>query len=257
MGSQPERNFLIGGDMAEDKKIALVTGGIQGLGAAAARCLSEAGFTVAVTHLGGGETADEFAEETGMPVYEWDVADCAACEKGIEQVETDLGPIDVLVNNAGVNRDKMLHKMSREDWDAVIDVDLGSMFNMCHAVIAGMRDRETGRIINISSVNAECGQVGQTNYCAAKAGVLGFTRALARESAPKNITVNAITPGYADTPMVDAVPDKIVEDIIDDVLMHRLAKPEEIGRCVAFLASDDAGFITGATRPVNGGYHIK
>lgn len=243
--------------MTDETRVALVTGGIQGLGAAAARSLADAGVTVAVTHLGGGERADAFREESGMPVFEWDVADPDACAEGVAKVEKDLGPIDILVNNAGVNRDKMLHKMSRADWDAVMDVDLGSMFNMCRAVIEGMRDRESGRIINISSVNAECGQAGQTNYCAAKAGILGFTRALARESAPKNITVNAITPGYADTPMVDAVPDEIVDGIIEDVLVHRLAKPEEIGRCVAFLASEDAGFITGATLPVNGGFHIK
>ncbi len=234
--------------MLDEKRVALVTGGIQGLGAAAAHSLA---------HLGGGDRADAFGEETGMPVFEWDVAEFGACKDGVAKVEEALGPIDILVNNAGVNRDVMLHKMSREDWDAVIDVDLGSMFNMCRAVIEGMRKREDGRIINISSVNAERGQAGQTNYCAAKAGVLGFTRALARESAPKNITVNAITPGYADTPMVDAVPDKIVEGIIEDVPLHRLAQPHEIGRCVAFLASRDAGFITGATLPVNGGFHIK
>jgi len=243
--------------MSDDKRVALVTGGIQGLGAAAARSLADAGVKVAVTHLGGGERADAFAKETGMPVYEWDVADPDACAEGVATVEKEVGPIDILVNNAGVNRDKMLHKMSRADWDAVIDVDLGSMFNMCRAVIEGMRERESGRVINISSVNAESGQAGQTNYCAAKAGVLGFTRALARESAPRNITVNAITPGYADTPMVDAVPGEIVEGIIDDVPLHRLAEPHEIGRCVAFLASGDAGFITGATLPVNGGFHIK
>lgn len=243
--------------MSDDMHIALVTGGIQGLGAAAARGLADAGFTVAVTHLGGGDRAETFGADTGIPVYEWDVSDADACAEGVADVERDLGPIDVLVNNAGVNRDRMLHKMTRAEWDAVIDVDLGSMFNMCRAVIEGMRAREGGRIINISSVNAERGQAGQTNYCAAKAGILGFTRALARESAPRNITVNAITPGYADTPMVDMVPDEIVQDIIENVPMHRLARPEEIARCVTFLASEEAGFITGATLPVNGGFHIK
>ena len=243
--------------MTDDTRVALVTGGVQGLGAAAARSLAEDGVKVAVTHLNDAEAANAFAEDTGMPVYEWDVADFEACKAGVAQVEEDLGPIDILVNNAGVNRDVMLHKMSREDWDAVIDVDLGSMFNMCRSVIDGMRDRESGRIINISSVNAERGQAGQSNYCAAKAGILGFTRALARESASKNITVNAVTPGYADTPMVDAVPDKIVEDIVEDVPLHRLARPDEIGHCVAFLASEKAGFITGASLPVNGGFHVK
>jgi len=223
--------------MTDQTRTALVTGGVQGLGAAAAKALAGAGVTVAAAHLGAGARAKAFADETGMPVFEWDVSDYDACVQGVKDVEAAIGPLDILVNNAGVNKDVMFHQMDRDDWDAVIGVDLGSMFNLTRQVIGGMRARGFGRIINISSVNAARGQAGQTNYCAAKAGVEGFTRALARESAAKGITVNAIAPGYADTAMVAAVPD-------------------EIGRCVRFLASDDAGFITGATLPVNGGMRM-
>lgn len=242
--------------MAPKQRTALVTGGIQGLGAAAARALADADVIVAVGHLGGGERAEAFSSETQIPVFEWDVSDYDACEGAIAEVEEAIGPINILVNNAGVNRDSMFHKMGREDWDAVLRVDLGSMFNVTRQVIGGMRAREFGRIINISSVTAARGQVGQPNYCAAKAGVEGFTRTLARESASKGITVNAIAPGYADTAMVAAVPDKIIKSILEDVPMLRLAEPAEIGRCVRFLASDDAGFITGATLPVNGGLRM-
>lgn len=242
--------------MTNATRTAFVTGGVQGLGAAAARALSEAGMTVAVAHLGADDRAADFAKETGIPVFEWDVSDYNACVQGMKDVEEAVGPLDVLVNNAGINRDGMFHKMERADWEAVIGVDLGSMFNVTRQVIGGMRKRGFGRIINISSVNAAKGQAGQTNYCAAKAGIEGFTRALARESADKGITVNAIAPGYADTAMVEAVPEDIVKKIVEMVPVSRLANPDEIGRCVRFLASDDAGFITGATLAINGGLQM-
>ncbi|WP_292286030.1 acetoacetyl-CoA reductase [Marivita sp.] len=242
--------------MTDQTRTALVTGGVQGLGAAAAKALADAGATVAATHLGAGDRAKAFFDETGIPVFEWDVSDFDACAKGVRDVEDAIGPLDILVNNAGVNKDGMFHKMDREDWDAVIGVDLGSMFNVTRHVIGGMRERGFGRIINISSVNAARGQMGQTNYCAAKAGVEGFTRALARESASKGITVNAIAPGYADTSMVEAVPDEMIEKILKMVPMSRLAEPDEIGRWVRFLAAEDAGFVTGATLPVNGGMRM-
>ncbi len=242
--------------MTDQNRFALVTGGVQGLGAAAAKALADAGVTVAATHLGAGDRAKAFADETGMPVFEWDVSDYDACAKGVQDVEAALGPLDILVNNAGVNKDVMFHKMDRAAWDAVMRVDLDSMFNVTRQVIGGMRERGFGRIINISSVNAARGQAGQTNYCAAKAGVEGFTRALARECATKGVTVNAVAPGYADTAMVEAVPDRMIEKILDMVPVSRLADADEIGRCVRFLASDDAGFITGATLPVNGGMRM-
>ncbi|WP_372891503.1 acetoacetyl-CoA reductase [Rhodosalinus sp.] len=242
--------------MSESGRIALVTGGVQGLGAAAARALQDAGYTVAATHYRDGAAAERFTEETGIPTHEWDVADYDACTAGVEGIETALGPVDVLVNNAGVNRDMMFHKMTREAWDQVMSVDLGSMFNMCQQVIGGMRERGYGRIVNISSVNAARGQAGQTNYCAAKAGIEGFTRALARETARKGITVNAIAPGYADTPMVESVPDKIMDRIVDQVPKHRLAEPDEIGRAVLFLAAEEADFVTGTTLNVSGGFRM-
>ncbi|WP_324753656.1 acetoacetyl-CoA reductase [Roseovarius sp. Pro17] len=241
--------------MSSSSRVALVTGGERGLGAAAAKALRDAGFEVAASYLGG-DKADAFHKATGIPVFEWDVSDFDACGAGIARVEEELGPIDVLVNNAGVNKDRMLHKMDRADWDAVIDVDLGSMFNMCRHIIPGMRKREYGRVINISSVNAANGQAGQTNYCAAKAGVEGFTRALARESVFKGITVNAISPGYVETAMVTAMPQKIIDNIVAQIPVGRLGQPDEIAHWVRLLASEDAGFVTGATFPINGGLRM-
>lgn len=243
--------------MSDDGRIAVVTGGIQGLGGASAKALGSLGMTVVATHLGGGERAEAFARETGFAVLEWDVSNFEACEQNMRQIEREFGPVDVLVNNAGVNRDGMFHKMSREQWDAVLSVDLGSMFNVTRQVINGMRERRYGRIINISSVNAHNGRVGQTNYCAAKAGVLGFTRALARESASKNITVNAIAPGYSETPMVAKLPKEILKQITDATPVGRLGQPTDVARCVKFLASEDAGFITGSTLDVNGGLYMS
>lgn len=243
--------------MSDEKRLALVTGGVQGLGAATAKRLQTDGFNVIATHLGGGEQAARFADDTGLPVYEWDVSDPVACEENLGQIQKEHGPVAVLVNNAGINRDAMFHKMSHDDWDAVMRVDLGSMFNMTSQVIKPMRENGYGRIINISSVNAQKGQPGQTNYCAAKAGIIGFTKALALECAGKGITVNVVAPGYADTEMVQKVPEKVLGGIIDSVPVGRLAEPSEVARCIAFLASEDAGFITGATLAVNGGLYMQ
>jgi len=237
-------------------RVALVTGGTRGIGAAIAKGLKEAGYTVAANYGGNDEAANAFKGETGIPVYKWDVSDFDACAAGIAKVEADLGPIEVLVNNAGITRDTMLHKMTVEQWKAVIDTNLGSLFNMCRPVIEGMRERGFGRIVNISSINGQKGQMGQTNYSAAKAGDIGFTKALAQENARKGITVNAICPGYILTDMVRAVPEKVMESIVAQVPIGRLGEPEEIARCVTFLASDDAGFITGSTLTANGGQYM-
>lgn len=236
-------------------RIALVTGGTTGLGAAAADALEVGGCRVVVTTRTE-EQAEAFRQTRERACFGWDVSDFEACAKGVVEIEDQIGPIDILVNNAGCTADAMLHKMTLEQWTRVLRTDLDSMFNMCRQVVGGMRERGFGRIINISSVNGQKGQFGQTNYCAAKAGVIGFTKALALESAAKGITVNAIAPGYADTKMVAAVPEKIMAGILETVPVGRLAAPAEIGRCVAFLASDDAGFITGATLSANGGLYL-
>jgi acetoacetyl-CoA reductase len=237
-------------------RVALVTGGTRGIGFAISQRLAKNGFTVAANYCGNDEAAQRAASELGIKVYKWDVGDFAACAEGVKQVEADLGPVDVLVNNAGVTRDGFLHKMSYEQWQTVIRVDLDSVFNMSRQVIEGMRARGFGRIINISSVNGQKGQIAQTNYSAAKAGVIGFTKALAQESANKGITVNAIAPGYVDTEMVQAVPEEMLKKIVAQIAVGRLGKAEEIGACVAYLASDDAAFITGSTLGINGGQYI-
>jgi len=238
-------------------RVALVTGGTRGIGAAISTALQDAGYTVAATFAGNVEKANAFKAETGIGVYQFDVGDFEACEAGIGQIENDLGPVEVLVNNAGITRDGTLHRMSDENWTAVIDTNLNSCFNMTRAVIEGMRDRGFGRIINISSVNGQSGQLGQTNYSAAKAGMIGFTRALAKEGASKGITVNAIAPGYINTEMVQAVPVEALEKVVAAIPVRRLGEPEEIARCVVFLAADDAGFITGSTLSVNGGQYMS
>ena len=235
-------------------RVAVVTGGSRGIGAAISKALKAAGYKVAATYAGNDEAANAFKAETGIPVYKWDVSNTEACAAGLKQVEADLGPIEVLINNAGITRDSAFHRMSAEQWHAVINTNLNSLFNMTRPVIEGMRARKFGRIINISSINGQKGQMGQTNYSAAKAGDLGFTKALAQEGARAGITVNAICPGYIATEMVMAVPQEVREkSILPQIPVGRLGEAEEIARCVVFLASDDAGFITGSTLSANGG----
>ncbi len=235
-------------------KVALVTGGSRGIGAAISKALKDAGYEVAANYAGNDDAARAFTDETGIKTYKWSVADYAACEAGIKQVEDELGPIAVLVNNAGITRDSMFHKMTPQQWKEVIDTNLTGLFNMTHPVWSGMRDRKYGRIVNISSINGQKGQAGQANYSAAKAGDLGFTKALAQEGARAGITVNAICPGYIGTEMVRAIDEKVLnERIIPQIPVGRLGEPEEIARCVVFLASEDAGFITGSTISANGG----
>jgi acetoacetyl-CoA reductase len=238
-------------------RVAVVTGGTRGIGAAISKALEAAGYKVAATYAGNDEAAQKFKAETGIAVYKWDVSSFDACAAGIKQVESDLGPIDVLVNNAGITRDAQLHRMTPEQWQAVINTNLGSLFNMTRNVIEGMRARKFGRVINISSINGQKGQFGQTNYSAAKAGDIGFTKALARECAKVGITVNAIAPGYVNTEMVQAVPKDVLEkSILPEIPIGRLGEPEEIGRCVVFLAADESGLITGSTLTVNGAQYI-
>ncbi|MGB7617871.1 MAG: beta-ketoacyl-ACP reductase [Pseudolabrys sp.] len=235
-------------------RVALVTGGTRGIGAAIAKALKAGGYKVAANYGGNDEAAQKFKAESGIPVFKWDVSSYEACADGIKKVEAEVGPIEVLVNNAGITRDSMFHRMKPEQWTAVINTNLGSLFNMCRPVIEGMRERKFGRIVNISSINGQKGQAGQTNYSAAKAGELGFTKALAQEGARSGITVNAICPGYINTEMVQAVPKDVLEkSILPLIPIGRLGEPEEIARCVVFLASDDAGLITGATLSANGG----
>jgi acetoacetyl-CoA reductase len=238
-------------------RVALVTGGTRGIGAAIAKALKAAGYTVAANYGGNDEAAQKFKAETGIGVYKWDVSSFDACSAGIKQVVADLGPIEVLVNNAGITRDSQLHRMKPEQWTAVINTNLNSLFNMCRNVIESMRERKFGRIINISSINGQKGQFGQVNYSAAKAGELGFTKALAQEGARAGITVNAICPGYINTEMVQAVPKDVLEkSILPTIPIGRLGEPEEVARCVVFLASDDAGLLTGSTLTANGGQYF-
>ena len=238
-------------------RVALVTGGSRGIGAAIAVALKAAGYKVAATYAGNDEAAAAFARETGIPTYKWSVTEYDACKEGIAKVEADLGPVDILVNNAGITRDAMFHKMTPTQWKEVIDTNLSGLFNMTHPLWSGMRDRKFGRVINISSINGQKGQAGQANYSAAKAGDLGFTKALSQEGARAGITVNAICPGYIATEMVKAIDEKVLnERIIPLIPVGRLGEPEEIARIVVFLASEDAGFITGSTISANGGQFV-
>jgi acetoacetyl-CoA reductase len=237
-------------------KVALVTGGTRGIGKSITERLARDGFKVAANFAGNEEAAARCAAELGIKAYKWDVGDYDACAAGILAVTNDLGPVDVLVNNAGITKDAVLHRMTRQQWDDVIRVDLTSAFNLCRLTIEGMRERGYGRIVNISSINGQKGQIGQVNYSAAKAGLIGFTKALAQENAKKGITVNVICPGYIDTDMVAAVPEKVLEGIIATIPVGRLGKAGEIAACVSFLAGPDAGFITGATLTANGGQYI-
>ena len=237
-------------------RVAIVTGGTRGIGGMVSEQLKDKGYTVAAIYGGNDEAAEKFKKATGIAVYKVDVSDFDACQAGIARIEADLGPVDILVNNAGITRDGTLHRMKAESWQAVIDTNLGSCFNMCRSVIDGMRERKFGRIVNIGSINGQAGQYGQVNYAAAKSGIHGFTKALAQEGAAQGITVNAIAPGYVDTDMVRAVPADILEKIIQRIPMGRLGRGEDIARGVLFLVADEADFVTGSTLSINGGQHM-
>ncbi|WP_374764448.1 acetoacetyl-CoA reductase [Yunchengibacter salinarum] len=237
-------------------RVAVVTGGTRGIGAAIAQRLKADGMKVAACYAGNVEKAEAFEKETGIRTFRFDVADYQAVQDGMAAIEQELGPVDVLVNNAGITRDATLHKMDRDAWEAVIDTNLGSCFNMAKAAFPGMRERKYGRIINIGSINGQAGQYGQVNYAAAKSGIHGFTKALAQEGARYGVTVNAVAPGYIDTDMVAAVPEEVLQKIVAKIPVGRLGKAEEIARGVAFLAAEDAGFVTGSTLSINGGQHM-
>ena len=237
-------------------RVAIVTGGTRGIGESISVGLKTAGYKVAAIYAGNDERAKAFEAKTGIAVFKWDVADYNSCIKGVAEVVAKLGPVEVVVNNAGITRDATLKKQSRSQWDEVLDTNLGGCFNMCKAVWDGMLDRSFGRIVNIGSINGQAGQYGQVNYAAAKSGIHGFTKALAQEGAPKGITVNAIAPGYIDTDMVAAVPPNVLEKIVAKIPVGRLGKAEEIARGVLFLVADDAGFVTGSTMSINGGQHM-
>jgi len=237
-------------------RVAVVTGGSRGIGEAISIMLRDAGMTVAAIYAGNDEKAREFTERTGIRTFKCDVSDYDACMAGIQQIESELGPVEILVNNAGITRDGTMKRMSRQSWDEVIDVNLGGCFNMAKAVWDGMSGRKFGRIVNIGSINGQAGQYGQVNYAAAKSGIHGFTKALAQEGARAGITVNAIAPGYIDTEMVAAVPEDVLAKIVARIPVGRLGGAHEIARGVAFLCADDAGFITGSTLSINGGQHM-
>jgi len=237
-------------------RVALVTGGTRGIGEAISLTLKDAGYTVVATYAGNEEAAKQFTADNGIPSYRFDVGDYEACQAAVQSIESDVGAVEVLVNNAGITRDGTMHKMTFEQWNQVIQTNLGSCFNMCHAVLNGMRERSFGRIVNIGSINGQAGQYGQVNYAAAKSGIHGFTKALAQEGAAKGITVNAIAPGYIATEMVRAVPANVLEKIVARIPVGRLGEASEIARGVKFLVADDAGFVTGSTLSINGGQHM-
>jgi acetoacetyl-CoA reductase len=237
-------------------RVAIVTGGTRGIGAAVSRMLKDKGYKVAATYAGNAAAAQAFKAGTGINVYKFDVGDPAACAGAVAQIAKDLGPVDVLVNNAGITRDSTMRRLTRDMWDAVIDTNLGSCFNMSKAVWDSMNTRGFGRIVNIGSINGQGGQYGQVNYAAAKSGIHGFTKALAKEGASKGVTVNVVAPGYTDTDMLSAVPPNVLENIVAKIPVGRLGKAEEIARGVVFLVADDCGFITGSTLSINGGQHM-
>ncbi len=237
-------------------RVAIVTGGTRGIGEAISIALTEMGMKVAANYAGNDERAKAFSDRTGIPAFKWNVADFAACQDGVAKVESELGPVDVLVNNAGITRDSTMKKQTHEQWQEVIDTNLGGCFNMAKAVFEGMLGRGYGRIVNIGSINGQAGQYGQVNYAAAKSGIHGFTKALAQEGARSGVTVNAIAPGYIDTDMVAAVPPEVLGKIVARIPVNRLGKAEEIARGVAFLVDENAGFVTGSTLSINGGQHM-
>ena len=237
-------------------RVAVVTGGTRGIGEAISIALRDSGVTVAANYAGNEERAREFSDRTGIKSYKWDVSDLDACIAGVQQIESELGPVDVLVNNAGITRDGTMKRMDRRAWEDVIDVNLGGCFNMAKAVWDGMNARKYGRVVNIGSINGQAGQYGQVNYAAAKSGIHGFTKALAQEGARAGITVNAIAPGYIDTDMVAAVPEDVLAKIVARIPVGRLGRADEIARGVTFLCSEDAGFVTGSTLSINGGQHM-
>jgi acetoacetyl-CoA reductase len=237
-------------------RVAIVTGGTRGIGEAVSIALKKAGYKVAANYCGNEDRAKGFTERTGIPAYKWDVADYEQCVAGVAKVAAELGPIEIIVNNAGITRDATMRKMNRGIWDEVVDTNLGGCFNMCKAAWDGMLERGFGRVVNIGSINGQAGQYGQVNYAAAKSGIHGFTKALAQEGAPKGITVNAIAPGYIDTDMVAAVPPNVLEKIVARIPVGRLGKADEIARGVLFLVADEGGFVTGSTMSINGGQHM-
>jgi len=237
-------------------RVAIVTGGTRGIGEAISIALKDMGMTVAANYAGNEERARAFTERTGIPAFKWDVSDFNACQEGVQKVEAELGPVDVLVNNAGITRDSTMKRMDHQKWQDVMDTNLGGCFNMAKAVFEGMQSRNYGRIVNIGSINGQAGQYGQVNYAAAKSGIHGFTKALAQEGARNGVTVNAIAPGYIDTDMVAAVPEEVLGKIIAKIPVNRLGKAEEIARGVAFLVDENGGFITGSTLSINGGQHM-